>query len=196
MMTTAATVFTVSDIGASVGYYRDALGFTVTFQYGDPPICACLRRDDVNLHLVAAQGTRRVTGDGALSVLVNDVEALYTELAARGARVFTPPQNDGDGMRDFGVVDPDGNNLTFGMQSGGWPFLSGMKYQSDPQVPTMRMLSVKLSSARSRRLMRKIIRRSSSQGFLAISRRKEFLLALQVTQLLSRALVHGSSADG
>ncbi len=33
MLTGAATVFTVADIRASTVYYRDKLGFTVTFEY-------------------------------------------------------------------------------------------------------------------------------------------------------------------
>ena len=47
----AATVFVVGDIAKSIEHYRDALGFTVTFQYGKPTFYACLCRDEVALHL-------------------------------------------------------------------------------------------------------------------------------------------------
>jgi uncharacterized glyoxalase superfamily protein PhnB len=40
---------------------------------------------------------------------------VYAELAARGAKVIKPPQNYDYGMRDFDVIDLDGNQLTFGM---------------------------------------------------------------------------------
>jgi hypothetical protein len=40
MMIGAATVFVVSDIASSIEYYRSALGFKVTFQYGEPTFCA------------------------------------------------------------------------------------------------------------------------------------------------------------
>ena len=36
MMTGAATVFTVRDMTKSVEHYCNALGFAVTFQYGNP----------------------------------------------------------------------------------------------------------------------------------------------------------------
>jgi hypothetical protein len=40
----------------------DALGFTVTFQYGTPISYACLCRDEVALHLLAAHRTNRLPG--------------------------------------------------------------------------------------------------------------------------------------
>ncbi len=115
MMVGAATVFVVSDIAKSVEHYRDALGFTVTFQYGNPAFYACLCRDEVALHLLAAQETKRLPGNGGICVFVRDVDSVHAELVSRGANVIKPPQNYDYGMRDFDVVDLDGNHLTFGM---------------------------------------------------------------------------------
>jgi uncharacterized glyoxalase superfamily protein PhnB len=117
MMVGAATVFVVSDITKSIGHYRDALGFTVTFQYGEPTFYACLCRDEVALHLLAAHQTKRLPGNGGVCVFVKGVDGVHTELAARGAKVIKPPQNYDYGMRDFDVIDLDGNHLTFGMGS-------------------------------------------------------------------------------
>jgi catechol 2,3-dioxygenase-like lactoylglutathione lyase family enzyme len=116
-MVGAATVFVVSDIAKSIAHYRDALGFTVTFQYGDPTFYACLCRDEVALHLLAAHRTHRLPGNGGICVFVRDVDGVYAELAARGAKVIKPPENYDYGMRDFDVVDLDGNQLTFGMEA-------------------------------------------------------------------------------
>lgn len=113
MLVRAAIIFTVRDLAASVAHYRDALGFTATFQYGEPAFYACLCRDEVLIHLRA--GTRWTPGNGAVAVFVKDVDALHDELIARGARVLKPPQNYPYGMRDFDVADLDGNQLTFGM---------------------------------------------------------------------------------
>jgi len=117
MLTGAATVFTVSDIGKSIEHYRDKLGFTVTFQYGQPTFYACLCRDEVSLHLLDARETKRLPGQGGLCVFVQDVDAVHAELVARGAIVIKPPQDYDYGMRDFDVVDLDGNHMTFGMSS-------------------------------------------------------------------------------
>jgi catechol 2,3-dioxygenase-like lactoylglutathione lyase family enzyme len=117
-MAGAATVFVVNDIAGSIEHYRDALGFTVTFEYGTPPSYACLCRDEVALHLLAAHRTSRLPGNGAICVFVDDVDGIHAELATRGANVLKPPQDYDYGMRDFDVVDPDGNQLTFGMATG------------------------------------------------------------------------------
>ena len=113
----AATVFTVRDIAASLGYYRDALGFDVTFQYGQPTFYACLCRDTVAVHLAAAGQARQLPGNGALCIFVDDVDAVHAELVKRSARVVKPPQDYDYGMRDFDIVDLDGNRIIFGMES-------------------------------------------------------------------------------
>src|SRR5947209_6205580 len=107
MMTGAATVLTVRDIATSIAHYRDVLGFKVTFQYGAPTFYVCLCRDEVSLHLLAAQETKRLPGNGGVAVFVKDVDALHAELSARGANVLKPPQDYAYGMRDFDVIDPD-----------------------------------------------------------------------------------------
>jgi catechol 2,3-dioxygenase-like lactoylglutathione lyase family enzyme len=117
MLVGAATVFIVRDIAKSIEHYRDALGFRVNFQYGQPTFYACLRRDEVALHLLAAHETKRLAGHGGICVFVKDVDALHSELVTRGANVIKPPQNYDYGMRDFDAVDLDGNHITFGMES-------------------------------------------------------------------------------
>jgi uncharacterized glyoxalase superfamily protein PhnB len=117
MLVGSATVFTVRDIASSLAYYRDALGFDVAFEYGEPTYYVGLCRDDVALHLRAARDPAWVAGNSALCVFVDDVDALHAELAARGARVVKPPQDYAYGMRDFDVTDLDGNQLIFGMES-------------------------------------------------------------------------------
>jgi uncharacterized glyoxalase superfamily protein PhnB len=112
-----ATVFVVSNMADSIAHYRDALGFAVTFEYGDPISYACLCRDEVALHLLAAQNTRRLPGHGGICIFVKDVDGVHAELVSRGANVIQAPQNYDYGMRDFDVVDLDGNQLTFGTGS-------------------------------------------------------------------------------
>jgi catechol 2,3-dioxygenase-like lactoylglutathione lyase family enzyme len=115
MLVGAATVFSVSDMPKSIAHYRDALGFAVTFQYGEPVFYACLCRDEVNVHLVAAHKTKRLAGHGGICVFVRDVDRVHAELVAHGANVIKAPENYDYGMRDFDVADLDGNCLTFGM---------------------------------------------------------------------------------
>jgi len=118
MMVGAATVFVVTDIARSIEHYRDVLGFPVAFEYGSPTFYAGFCRDEVSLHLISAHRTKRLPGNGAMCVFVRDVDAVHAELAARGANILKPPQNYDYGMRDFDVVDLDGNQLTFGTGTG------------------------------------------------------------------------------
>jgi catechol 2,3-dioxygenase-like lactoylglutathione lyase family enzyme len=117
MMEGAATVFVVRDIADSTKYYRDVLGFDVTFQYGEPNFYVCLCRDEVSIHLISDGKTKRIAGNGGVCVFVRDVDAVYAELSGRNAVIGRPPQDYAYGMRDFDVSDPDGNQLTFGMST-------------------------------------------------------------------------------
>lgn len=76
-----------------------------------------VERDGVIIHLQAASETTRQPGHGAVNVFVTDVDALYRELKARGARTLNEPKDYPYGMRDFDVHDLDGNHLCFGMES-------------------------------------------------------------------------------
>jgi hypothetical protein len=57
------------------------------------------------LHLLSASQTSRLSGNGGICVFVRDVDAVYAELAARGARIVKPPQNYDYGTRDFDLID-------------------------------------------------------------------------------------------
>ena len=113
----AATVFVVQDVLRSVEHYRDVLGFHTEFMYGQPTFYAGVERDGVAIHLQAASETKRQPGHGAVNVFVADVDALYQELKARGARTLNEPKDYPYGMRDFDITDLDGNQLCFGMES-------------------------------------------------------------------------------
>lgn len=117
MMQSSTTVMTVRDIQASLAYYRDQLGFDVAFEYGTPVFYAGLCSGKVDLHLIAASATPRQPGQGAMSILVDDVDALHADLKKRGAKVLKEPKDYDYGLRDFDVADLDGNVIFFGMES-------------------------------------------------------------------------------
>ncbi len=87
MMHDSTTVFTVGDVMASLASYRDRLGFDVAFEYGTPTFHVGLCGGEVTLHLVAAAKTPRRPGHGAVSIFVDDVDALHAGLVERGAKV-------------------------------------------------------------------------------------------------------------
>jgi catechol 2,3-dioxygenase-like lactoylglutathione lyase family enzyme len=97
------------DVAAGVAYYRDVLGFGINYQQDDIGV---MDRDAVRVLLHAR--TERHTGIGSTYVYVDDADALHAELRERGARVEGEPVDHPWGLRDFRVLDPEGNQITFG----------------------------------------------------------------------------------
>ena len=116
LLNAAAPVFVVEEVARSVDYYRNQLGFRIEFTHGEPLAYAGIERDNVTLHLQAARDSARQPGHSALYVFVADVDEIYRELRSRGAKIANEPHDYPYGMRDFDVLDPDGNSLCFGME--------------------------------------------------------------------------------
>jgi catechol 2,3-dioxygenase-like lactoylglutathione lyase family enzyme len=95
------------DVPASVKHYRDVLGFIVNYAQDDLGV---MDRDEVRLLLVSRTPEQRV---GAASFYVRDVDALYAEFVGSGADVQGEPVSQPWGLREFRVLDPDRNRLTF-----------------------------------------------------------------------------------
>jgi catechol 2,3-dioxygenase-like lactoylglutathione lyase family enzyme len=117
MMRASITVMTVKNVLESMAYYRDKLGFDVAFEYGKPTYYVGLCSGEVSLHLVAASQTPRLPGNGAVSIFVDDVDAVHADLVKRGAKVLKEPKDYDYGLRDFDVADLDGNMIFFGTES-------------------------------------------------------------------------------
>ena len=113
----AATIFVVRDLPRSLQHFRDILGFHEGFTYGSPPWYASVERGGLIIHLQAGDHTKRQPGHAAVYAFTDNVDALYEELRSKGANVLQAPKDYPYGMRDFSVADPDGNQLTFGMES-------------------------------------------------------------------------------
>jgi len=96
------------DVAAAVAHYRDVLGFNINYQQEDLGV---MDRDDVTVLLIAR--TDRHKGIGAAEFYIENADALYAELLAKGANVNGPPVSHPWGLRDFRVLDPEGNELIF-----------------------------------------------------------------------------------
>lgn len=100
--------FPFSDVPAAVSHYRDVLGFSVNYQQHDLGV---MDRDEVRILLVARTADR--TGSAGCCVYIQAADALYAELLAKGARVQGEPVSRPWGLRDFDVLDIEGNRITF-----------------------------------------------------------------------------------
>lgn len=105
----------VADLGQALAYYRDQFGFAIDWS-DDGLGLAGLSRGDSRLFLAnadyrAVHGTR-----GPVVLWLNladrdEVDALYTEWAAAGARIVAPPEAKPFKLYEFHAQDIDGNIL-------------------------------------------------------------------------------------
>ena len=99
-----APVIPVSDLRAALAYYRDALGFSVDFTWGDPPTYAGLEWGHVELHL--AKGEPR--SPSTVAFFCRGLDALREQFKNKGARMAGPITVEPYGMREFSATDLDG----------------------------------------------------------------------------------------
>jgi catechol 2,3-dioxygenase-like lactoylglutathione lyase family enzyme len=108
------------DLDRAREFYTAKLGFTVAFDYGEPPHYLQVERDGARLNLrqacgpVFADGFREREPDALSATLtLDDAEPLFLELQARGVTFHQPLRDEPWGARTFIVADPDGNLLCF-----------------------------------------------------------------------------------
>lgn len=108
MLRNALPVLPCGDVAAAIAHYVDVLGFRINYSQQDLGV---MYRDAVTLLLVPhASGAATF---GAAEFYVRDADRLHAELVARGAAVQGEPISHPWGLRDFTVLDRDGNRLTF-----------------------------------------------------------------------------------
>ncbi len=104
----ALPALSCDDVAAAVTFYVDVLGFGINYQQDGLGV---MYRDAVTLLLLPRTPER--PGPVDVEFYVRDADALHAELTARGASVQGEPVSHPWGLRDFVVLDLDGNRLTF-----------------------------------------------------------------------------------
>jgi len=120
-----APLFIVRDVPAALSFYRDSLGFDITFQGPDPADIffgivqrgtAMIMLKDVDLDPLP--NWQRDTQNGWVRwdayLYVPDPDALAAEFASRNVEFSEPLKDNDDGPRGFEVKDADGYVLYFG----------------------------------------------------------------------------------
>ena len=117
--------FIVSHVPSSLAFYRDRLGFEITFEGPDP--------DDIFFGIVRRGGAQILMKDVGVPPVPNytrdikqgiarwdayvdvpDPDALAAEFASRNVEFFQPLQDTEDGLRGFELKDADDYILFFG----------------------------------------------------------------------------------
>ena len=108
-------VLAVKDLAVSAVYFIDKLGFDRDFT---APGWEFLSFGDFKVMLGECRDAMwaRETGDHSYfaHVLVENVDEVFAEFKNKGAVSNSEPENKPWGLREFGVVTPDGHRITFG----------------------------------------------------------------------------------
>jgi catechol 2,3-dioxygenase-like lactoylglutathione lyase family enzyme len=108
-----AAMLPVNDIQRARDFYTGVLGFTTTFQNGDPVGFMILKRDQAELHLTL-QPRHRAPPFNVAHMMVDDVDAFYALCERHGLRIIKRLANKDYGLRAFVFEDPDGNRIDVG----------------------------------------------------------------------------------
>ena len=125
-----APFFIVRNVPAALSFYRDSLGFDITFQGPEP--------DDIFFGIVQRGRAMIMMKDIGVDPIPNytrdikkgiarwdaylhvpDPDALAAEFSLRNVEFFRPLENNDDGLRGFEVKDADGYLLYFGRPHNG-----------------------------------------------------------------------------
>jgi uncharacterized glyoxalase superfamily protein PhnB len=115
----AAPSLTVNDLGKTLPWYRDVLGFTVDESWDDngKPVGAMMRAGRVSFYLSQddwKKGHDRVKGEGfrIYCETTQRIDDLAAQIKDRGGELTDPPHDEPWGGRAFSVSDPDGFKIT------------------------------------------------------------------------------------
>jgi len=120
-----APLFIVKDVPAALAFYRDRLGFDVTFEGPEPDdiFFGIVQRGAATIMFkaVGVEPVPNYTRDVKQGIArwdayvhVPDPDALAAEFASRKVDFWVPLEDTGDGLRGFELKDADGYVLFFG----------------------------------------------------------------------------------
>ena len=121
----AAPFFIVANVPRALAFYRDKLGFEITFQgpEEDDIFFGIVQRGRAMIMMkdVGVEPVPNYTRDIKQGIArwdaylyVPDPDALAAEFASRGVEFFQPLADTGEGLRGFEIQDADGYVLFFG----------------------------------------------------------------------------------
>jgi uncharacterized glyoxalase superfamily protein PhnB len=117
-----APSFTVADVVKSLAWYRDVLGFHPTNRWEQDGKLAGVEMVAGRVTFMLGQddwkkGRDRVKGEGfrIYCETVQDVDTMAARAKSQGGKLTQEPRDQPWGMRDFSLVDPDGFQITIGV---------------------------------------------------------------------------------
>jgi catechol 2,3-dioxygenase-like lactoylglutathione lyase family enzyme len=103
----------MSEMRETQAFY-ERLGFHTAYWHMDPAQYLILRRDELELHFFGLPGLDPMENVAGCYLRVEDVEGLNDEFRESGIEGLGCAEDKPWGMREFELVDPNGNLLRIG----------------------------------------------------------------------------------
>lgn len=113
MLTTINPKLPMRDKSATKAFYIDQLGFTEIGDYGDYLL---LKKDLIEIHFFEFAALNPTENYGQVYIRTNAIENLYQSFLDKKVCIHpnAPLQTKPWGQKEFAILDPDNNLLTFG----------------------------------------------------------------------------------
>ena len=113
--TSITAILAVPDVKETAEYYRDRLGFSITFLWGNPPTYGAVDVGGCQVNFIKSESASGEAGDrGGIYVGTSAVDEAYERLAAQGVQCLSALGDREYGMRDFVALDLNGYRVCFG----------------------------------------------------------------------------------
>ena len=115
MLTDISPKLPMRDKALTRDFYLSKLGFELLGEYADYLI---VRKDQVEIHFFEFKELDPKENYGQVYIRTDDIDRLYQVLLDNNTRIHPngPLQNKPWGQREFALLDPDHNLLTFGQR--------------------------------------------------------------------------------
>lgn len=108
-----AAMFPVKDMEKAHAFYSGVLGFTKTFENGQPVGFMILKKHDAEIHLTL-QKDHKAAPFNIAHMMVENVDAFHGLCQRHGLRIVKGLRDKDYGLRAFVFEDPDGNRIDVG----------------------------------------------------------------------------------
>jgi GNAT superfamily N-acetyltransferase/catechol 2,3-dioxygenase-like lactoylglutathione lyase family enzyme len=128
-------ILAVADVPAAVRFYRDKLGFTGEWLWGDPPSFGGVSWGKVGIMFCLQPDLAARVEGHQHAFFVRGIDRLHELHRARGVEVVSPPEDKPWGLREYTVRDPNGYRLRFGE-----PVMTRASTAAKPLPPNVRLV--------------------------------------------------------
>jgi GNAT superfamily N-acetyltransferase len=127
-------IFPVADVVATVGYYRDVLGFREGWTWGEPPDFGGVRWGKIGVMFSIPSEPNVKVGGQWHSFFVEGIDALHDFHRRNGATICSPLEAKPWGLREYTVCDLNGHYLRFGQRGSDRPATAGRGPATDVAI--------------------------------------------------------------